>query len=49
MYKGKVYLIEFKVGEKSYRRHNINQVMDYALDLKYFHQESYSAELVSGL
>jgi len=37
---GIVFLLEFKVGDKEYRRSGQEQVMDYALDLKYFHEES---------
>lgn len=44
-----VYLLEFKVGEKNYLNHNIDQVMDYALDLKYFHSESHNVKLVPVL
>lgn len=41
-----VFVIEFKVGESSFYRSNIDQVWDYALDLKNFHQPSHSALLV---
>lgn len=41
-----LYLIEFKVGEHSYPKYAIDQVMDYALDLKYFHQESLNRKIV---
>jgi len=40
LYKGMVFLLEFKVGEKEYKRYEIDQVVDYALDLKNFHKES---------
>lgn len=40
LYKGIVFLLEFKVGEAQYRKNDINQVTDYALDLKNFHKES---------
>ncbi len=46
LYKGMVYLLEFKVGETVYRNHEIEQVMDYALDLKNFHKESYDKRLL---
>ncbi len=46
IYNGIVYLIEFKVGEHSYPRHAIDQVMDYSLDLKYFHKESQNRKVV---
>lgn len=35
-----VFVIEFKVGESTFPRHAIDQVWDYALDLKYFHESS---------
>jgi len=44
--KGVVFLIEFKVGEKNYLRADIEQVYDYALDLKYFHEPSHHALIV---
>ena len=43
---GVVFLIEFKVGEKNYLRADIEQVYDYALDLKYFHEPSHKALIV---
>ncbi len=41
-----VFVIEFKVGEKEYINENIEQVWDYALDLKNFHKPSHSLLLV---
>lgn len=38
--------IEFKVGEASFLRDNIDQAWDYALDLKNFHLESHHAPIV---
>lgn len=35
-----VFVLEFKVGEKDYLRTAIDQVWDYALDLKNFHETS---------
>lgn len=35
-----IFLLEFKVGETTYTRNGIDQVLDYALDLKNFHKES---------
>jgi hypothetical protein len=43
---GFVLLLEFKVGAKEYSRHDVAQVLDYALDLKYFHSLSGTAPLV---
>ena len=41
-----VFVIEFKVGEKVFTNQNIEQVWDYALDLKNFHKPSQSLLLV---
>lgn len=41
-----VFVIEFKVGESQFLNHNIEQVWDYALDLKNFHKSSHNAVLV---
>ncbi len=41
-----VFAIEFKVGATSYERHNIDQVIDYALDLKNFHEHSHSNKII---
>lgn len=46
LYKGIVFLLEFKVGEKQYHRYAIDQVTDYALDLNCFHRESHNKLLV---
>lgn len=37
-----IFALEFKVGEKSYDRTAIEQVWDYALDLKNFHEASHN-------
>lgn len=44
-----VFVIEFKVGERHFLNQNIEQVWDYALDLKNFHKPSHSAVLVPVL
>lgn len=36
-----IFILEFKVGEKEYHGHAIDQVMDYALDMKNFHETSH--------
>ena len=36
----RVFVIEFKVGETEFLQHDVDQVLDYALDLKNFHQGS---------
>ncbi|MGN1104754.1 MAG: DUF2075 domain-containing protein [Candidatus Coproplasma sp.] len=41
-----VFLLEFKVGEKNYNSYEIDQVVDYALDLKNFHKESHDKLIV---
>lgn len=41
-----IFVIEFKVGEENYNRYDIDQVWDYALDLKNFHKPSHQAVLV---
>lgn len=41
-----VFVIEFKVGEKEFLNQNIEQVWDYALDLKNFHKPSHHLLLV---
>lgn len=41
-----VFVIEFKVGEKEFFNQDIEQVWDYALDLKNFHKPSHSLLLV---
>lgn len=46
IYQGVLFLIEFKVGETEYQNYAIEQVIDYALDLKNFHKESHNKFLV---
>ncbi len=41
-----VFVLEFKVGENKYQNHQIDQVWDYALDLKNFHKPSHKAVIV---
>lgn len=36
-----VFILEFKVGEREYTSYAVDQVMDYALDLKNFHETSH--------
>lgn len=47
--KNVVFVIEFKVGEKHFLNHNVEQVWDYALDLKNFHKTSHDVVLVPVL
>lgn len=36
-----IFVLEFKVGEREYHASNLDQVWDYALDLKNFHETSH--------
>ena len=36
-----VFIVEFKVGAQEFDSYAIDQVMDYALDLKNFHEPSH--------
>jgi len=38
---GVIFVLEFKVGERAFHQHHIDQVWDYALDLKNFHETSH--------
>ena len=38
--RGIVFLLEFKIGERLYNAYEIDQVLDYVLDVKNFHKES---------
>lgn len=44
--RGLVFAIEFKAGQHLYLRENMEQVMDYALDLKNFHLESHNRTII---
>lgn len=44
-----VFVLEFKVGESSFSAHAIDQVWDYALDLKNFHETSRHRSIVPVL
>jgi hypothetical protein len=46
---GLVFIVEFKVGAKEYTRHDKDQALDYALDLKHFHEGSHTACIVPVL
>ena len=43
---GHIFVIEYKVGADDYERHAIDQVLDYAVDLKNFHEGSHNRALV---
>ena len=40
-----IFVLEFKVGDQNYEKHTIDQVIDYCLDLKNFHEGSHHAKL----
>lgn len=41
-----IFVIEFKVGATDFKRDDLNQVWDYALDLKNFHKASHHAPII---
>ncbi len=41
-----IFVVEFKVGESTFGRSAVEQVWDYALDLKNFHKASHDASIV---
>ncbi len=41
-----IFVLEFKVGETEFKAHAIDQVWDYALDLKNFHETSHEQYVV---
>ncbi|BBO66909.1 hypothetical protein DSCA_08390 [Desulfosarcina alkanivorans] len=43
---GLIFVIEFKVGDISYSNHAIEQVLDYSLDLKNFHEQSHHRRII---
>ena len=45
IYSGLVFVIEFKVGAEKYEKSAIDQVWDYALDLKNFQKASHNIKL----
>lgn len=46
LYRGIVFCLEFKVGESKILEADVDQVLDYALDLKNFHKFSYEKVIV---
>lgn len=42
----KIFLLEFKIGSEQYDKYAIDQVIDYALDLRNFHKGSHYANLI---
>jgi hypothetical protein len=43
------FIVEFKVGDGSYEKHAIEQVIDYTIDLKNFHEGSHQIKLIPVL
>ncbi|SFS44307.1 Uncharacterized conserved protein [Zhouia amylolytica] len=43
------FIIEFKVGDGGYEKHAIEQVIDYTIDLKNFHEGSHNISLIPVL
>ena len=46
---GVVFVLEYNVGAGDYARHAVDQVLDYALDLKNFHEGSHDRTIVPVL
>src|SRR5713101_9271245 len=44
-----VFVLEFKVGEREFSSSDIDQVVDYALDLKNFHEGSHGVHIAPVL
>jgi hypothetical protein len=44
--RGAIFVLEFKVGEIEFAMHAVDQVYDYALDLKNFHETSHNCYIV---
>ena len=43
------FIVEFKVGDGGYEKHAVEQVIDYTVDLKNFHEGSHCAKLIPVL
>lgn len=43
---GIIFVLEFKIGETQYHLDSLDQVLDYALDLKNFHEQSHTKKIV---
>jgi len=46
LYQGVIFALEFKVGENSFSRSALDQSLDYAVDLKNFHEQSHRRAVV---
>ncbi|MBR5915970.1 MAG: DUF2075 domain-containing protein [Spirochaetia bacterium] len=49
LFSGIVFVLEFKIGEKSFLTSDVEQVWDYALDLKNFHEASHDKIIIPVL
>ena len=49
IYQGIIFIFEFKVGESEYKKSDLDQVVDYGLDLSYFHHSSHNRTIVPVL
>jgi hypothetical protein len=43
---GLVFVLEFKINENEYKNSDMDQCLDYALDLKYFHEKSQNIHII---
>jgi hypothetical protein len=41
-----IFVLEFKIGDSKYEKYAIDQVLDYSLDLKNFHEGSHNEKLI---
>ena len=46
LYEGRIFVLEFKVGTCEYSKFASEQALDYAIDLKNFHEQSHTRELI---
>ena len=44
-----IFVLEFKIGERKYPSYAVDQVTDYALDLKNFHETSHDKFIIPML
>lgn len=44
-----IFVLEFKIGERDFRMQDVDQVVDYALDLQNFHEGSHDAYIAPVL
>ncbi|MBU1101277.1 MAG: DUF2075 domain-containing protein [Bacteroidetes bacterium] len=46
LHAGIIFVLEFKVGESKYSKHAVDQVLDYSIDLKNFHEQSHNRVII---